>query len=134
MLGSNTMYVFYRLYCLLYARLQKSRELCATELYTEQTMTTCVIERAVEESKESPATPASWQRFVSLMDTLIQLLRGELTNQQFEQGCRSILGTGGYFLYTMDRVVAGCIRQIQSMLNETVSLEVIVGPLSLTYP
>ena len=130
MLGSNTLYVFYRLYCLLYSRLQKSKELCAQELYTEEKMTAHAVERAVEDLKDT-SSPSACQRFVSLMDSIIQLLRGELTNQQFEHTCREILGTSGYFLFTLDRVVTGCVRQVQSMLNETVSLEVIVGALAV---
>lgn len=127
MFGGNTVYVFYRLYCLLYVRLQKSKELCESELYTEQNMTAHVVERAVDDQKEAcTSRPSANERFIDLMDTAIQLLRGEFTNQQFEQNCRQILGTSGYFLFTLDRVVMGCIRQIQSILNETVSLEVIV--------
>lgn len=131
--GGNTVYVFYRLYCLLYTRLQKSRDLCATDLYTEQNMTAHVVERTVDDQKDTSSTPTACERFVDLMDTIIQLLRGELTNQLFEQHCRQILGTSGYFLYTLDRVVIGCIRQIQSILNEKVSLEVVVGVHSIIY-
>ena len=83
------------------------------------------VERAVDPVREE-ALPTGLERNIDLMDSLIQLLRGEITNPIFEQRCRQLVGTNGYFLFTMDRVVAGCIRQIQSLLSDPVGLQLIV--------
>ena len=123
--GSNTLYVFYRLYELLYERLERSTTLCHEDVYTERRMIAHAVERAVDPVREE-ALPTGLERNIDLMDSLIQLLRGEITNPIFEQRCRQLVGTNGYFLFTMDRVVAGCIRQIQSLLSDPVGLQLIV--------
>ena len=88
-------------------------------------MTAHAVERAVDQPKET-AVPTSLERNIDLMDVLIQLVRGEITNQNFEQRCRELLGTKGYFLFTMDRVTIGCVRQIQSLMNDSTGLQLIV--------
>ena len=126
--GGNNLYVFYRLYQLIYTRLQQCFTLCQTELYTESNMTAHAVERALGEKKEEGgASPTAVDRNVELMDAMIHLLRGELTNQGFEQKCREVLGTSGYFLYTIDRVVTGCLRQIQNMMSDAMNVQLIVG-------
>ena len=90
-------------------------------------MTAHAVERAVDPAKEEEALPTGLERNIDLMDSLIQLLRGEITNPIFEQRCRQLVGTNGYFLFTMDRVVTGCVRQIQSLLNDPVGLQLVVG-------
>lgn len=118
--------MFYRLYELLYERLERSISLCQQDVYTEQRMTAHAVERAVDQPKET-AVPTSLERNIDLMDALTQLVRGEITNQSFEQRCRTLLGTKGYFLFTMDRVTIGCVRQIQSLMNDSTGLQLIVG-------
>ena len=126
--GGNNLYVFYRLYQLIYTRLQQCFTLCQTDLYTESNMTAHAVERALGEKKEEgSASPTAVDRNVELMDAMIHLLRGELTNQGFEQKCRQVLGTSGYFLYTIDRVVTGCLRQIQNMMSDAMTVQLIVG-------
>lgn len=126
--GGNNLYVFYRLYQLIYTRLQQCFTLCQTDLYTESNMTAHAVERALGEKKEEgSASPTAVDRNVELMDAMIHLLRGELTNQGFEQKCRQVLGTSGYFLYTIDRVVTGCLRQIQNMMSDAMNVQLIVG-------
>lgn len=126
--GGNNIYVFYRLYQLIYTRLQHCFELCQKELYTESNMTAHAVERALGEKKEEGgASPTAVDRNVELMDAMIHLLRGELTNQGFEQKCRQVLGTSGYFLYTIDRVVISCIRQVQNMMSDLMNVQLIVG-------
>ena len=126
--GGNNLYVFYRLYQLIYTRLQQCFTLCQTDLYTESNMTAHAVERALGEKKEEDsASPTAVDRNVELMDAMIHLLRGELTNQGFEQKCRQVLGTSGYFLYTIDRVVTGCLRQIQNMMSDAMNVQLIVG-------
>lgn len=125
--GGNNLYVFYRLYQLIYTRLQQCFVLCQSDLYTESNMTAHAVERALGEKKEGDnASPTAVDRNVELMDAMIHLLRGELTNQGFEQKCRQVLGTSGYFLYTMDRVVTGCLRQIQNMMGDAMNVQLIV--------
>ena len=126
--GGNNIYVFYRLYQLIYTRLQHCFELCQKELYTESNMTAHAVERALGEKKEEGgASPTAVDRNVELMDAMIHLLRGELTNQGFEQKCRQVLGTSGYFLYTIDRVVISCMRQVQNMMSDLMNVQLIVG-------
>ena len=126
--GGNNLYVFYRLYQLIYTRLQQCFTLCQTDLYTESNMTAHAVERALGEKKEEgSASPTAVDRNVELMDAMIHRLRGELTNQGFEQKCRQVLGTSGYFLYTIDRVVTGCLRQIQNMMSDAMNVQLIVG-------
>ena len=128
--GGNNIYVFYRLYQLIYTRLQHCFELCQKELYTESNMTAHAVERALGEKKEEGAvSPTAVDRHVELMDAMIHLLRGELTNQGFEQKCRQVLGTSGYFLYTIDRVVISCMRQVQNMISDLMNVQLIVGVL-----
>ena len=85
------------------------------------------MERAIDTQREAAEGPSKLQRHIDLMDALIQLLRGELSNQQFEQRCRETVGTSGYMLYTADRVVNACVRHLHAILGDAVATRLVVG-------
>ncbi|KAK8828976.1 hypothetical protein WA538_000978, partial [Blastocystis sp. DL] len=123
--GTTGIYVFYRLYALLYTRILQSKRLCDADLYTEHNMTAHAVERAIDTQREAAEGPSKLQRHIDLMDALIQLLRGELSNQQFEQRCRETVGTSGYMLYTADRVVNACVRHLHAILGDAVATRLV---------
>ncbi len=87
------------------------------------------MERAIDTNRDGlmdSAVPSKLERHIYLMDALIQLLRGELTNQLFENRCRQLVGTNGYMLYTVDRVVSGCVRHLQTIMNDVMATQLVV--------
>lgn len=81
----------------------------------------------------SPSTPSSldWDSQVrnasanafealhsSFMSMLVRVIRGQLESSVYEDQCRSLLGTGSYELFTLDKLSAKIVKHMQLMLQD----------------
>lgn len=57
------------------------------------------------------------QLFGEYLDSLKSLLDGSLETFKYEDRCRSLLGTNSYILFTMDKLIARLIKQIQTVFH-----------------
>ncbi|EME28827.1 paired amphipathic helix protein Sin3a [Galdieria sulphuraria] len=57
------------------------------------------------------------QLFEEYLSSLKSLLDGSLETSKYEDRCRSLLGTNSYILFTMDKLIARLIKQIQTVFH-----------------
>ena len=111
--GSNAYYVFFRLHQFLYDRLHTAKSLAFKA-------------RRVSQKKKLPATGEErWARFNVLLD---EFVRGEGEGKgesRFEDECRNLLGASSYVLFTMDKVIHQCLKQVVALLNSDVSMQLL---------
>ena len=74
-----------------------------------------------------PSPPTKAERLISLMDTLILFIENKLANKDFQKKCSEIVGMNGYLLYTVDRIVTGCIHQLRAILEDRTMMLQMVG-------
>ena len=111
--GSHAYYVFFRLHQFLYDRLHTAKSLAFKT-------------RRVSQKKKLPATGEErWARFNVLLD---EFVRGEGEGKgesRFEDECRNLLGASSYVLFTMDKVIHQCLKQVVALLNSDVSMQLL---------
>ena len=111
--GSHAYYVFFRLHQFLYDRLHTAKSLAFKP-------------RRVSQKKKLPATGEErWARFNMLLD---EFVRGEGEGKgesRFEDECRNLLGASSYVLFTMDKVIHQCLKQVVALLNSDVSMQLL---------
>ena len=111
--GSHAYYVFFRLHQFLYDRLHTAKSLAFKP-------------RRVSQKKKLPATGEErWARFNVLLD---EFVRGEGEGKgesRFEDECRNLLGASSYVLFTMDKVIHQCLKQVVALLNSDVSMQLL---------
>ena len=111
--GSHAYYVFFRLHQFLYDRLHTAKALAHKT-------------RRVSQKKKLPATGEErWARFNTLLD---EFVRGEGEGKgesRFEDECRNLLGASSYVLFTMDKVIHQCLKQVVALLNSDVSMQLL---------
>ncbi|EFJ52116.1 hypothetical protein VOLCADRAFT_120353 [Volvox carteri f. nagariensis] len=52
------------------------------------------------------------------MSMLVRVIRGQLESSVYEDQCRSLLGTGSYELFTLDKLSAKIVKHMQLMLQD----------------
>lgn len=59
------------------------------------------------------------------MDIIDHFFEGESESQTFEEGVRYLFGIEAYTMFTIDKVVQALIKQIQTVLSDRKSIELI---------
>ncbi|ORX65773.1 hypothetical protein K493DRAFT_412767 [Basidiobolus meristosporus CBS 931.73] len=120
--GSNVFYVFFRLYQLLYSRVESikakaskvPRKIPYTE--TKSVAGSLSLRHKVEVLADMDYTNANYyQEFLSLVDRLFE---GEIDQQGYEEGMRYLFGIHAYVVFTIDKLVMAILRQIQTIVLE----------------
>lgn len=57
-----------------------------------------------------------YQHFLT---ALYGIIDGSLDNSKFEDECRLLMGTGSYLLFTMDKLVSSCVKQLVAAINDS---------------
>ncbi|KAK9763347.1 hypothetical protein K7432_010059 [Basidiobolus ranarum] len=120
--GSNVFYVFFRLYQLLYSRVesiktkasQVPRKVPHTE--TKSVAGSLLLRHKVDVLGDMDYTNADYyQEFLNLVDRLFE---GEIDQQGYEEGMRYLFGIHAYVVFTIDKLVMAILRQIQTIVLE----------------
>ena len=82
-----------------------------------------IREAHVREPQETLSAAARLQRLVG---SLILLIRGEMDNSEYEEESRRLVGSGGYVLYTVDKVMGSFLKHIHTLLSDAVCSDLIV--------
>ena len=64
------------------------------------------------------AEPTVWEQVNEVVNSCLLFLRNDQDSVHFEESCRRQIGTGGYVLYTLDKVVTDCFEQIVYSINQ----------------
>jgi len=116
MIGTQSLYLFFRLHQILCHRIGIARKL-AFEVKNDPSFQTLV-----EQMPDQSRTASGKRRYESFLSLVYALLDGgtgtAAEGGKFEDRVRSLLGHGGYELATMDKLISHILKNIQSMAND----------------
>ncbi|RCI05964.1 Transcriptional regulatory protein sin3 [Rhizopus stolonifer] len=105
---NTSFYCFFRLYQMLYERLEKLKNL-GNEM----------------ERKPKLDVDVSKGYYLALLDLIDKFFEGEIDQNFFEEYTRYIFVTDAYLLFTIDKLVHTMIKQIQTVITDPKSVELI---------
>lgn len=115
-IGTQSLYLFFRLHQILCRRIGIARKL-AYEVKNDSSLQTLV-----EEIAGNDAAAQGRRRYDAFMGLVFALLDGgtgtAAEGGKFEDRVRSLLGHGGFELATMDKLISHILKNIQSMAND----------------
>jgi paired amphipathic helix protein Sin3a len=114
--GTQSLYVFFRLHQILCRRLGIAKRL-AYEVNSDPSLQTLV-----EQMPGSDGAALGRRRYDAFLSLVYALLDGGTGSAaeggKYEDRARSLLGHGGYELATMDKLISHILKNIQSMAND----------------
>ncbi|KZT41566.1 hypothetical protein SISSUDRAFT_1042638 [Sistotremastrum suecicum HHB10207 ss-3] len=124
--ANTTFYVLIRLIHLLYLRLKGCKDFTGTA--AAQTTTTIAQEAGAGDSILSPAfgdegNPAAYF-YGHLLHCCEKLFDNEIDQTTFEDTLRYMFGTQAYQMYTVDKLIAAIIKQVQCVIAEPKSRDI----------
>lgn len=76
--------------------------------------------------KDPQETLSATVRLQQLIGSIILLIRGEMDNSAYEEESRRLVGSGGYVLYTVDKVMGSFLKHIHTLISDAVCGDLIV--------
>jgi len=118
MIGTQSLYLFFRLHQILCRRIGIARKL-AFEVKNDPSLQTLVEQMPGQYGSGAAAGKRRYDAFLSLVYALLDGgTGGAAEGGKFEDRVRSLLGHGGYELATMDKLISHILKNIQSMAND----------------
>ncbi|CAM0137869.1 unnamed protein product [Umbelopsis sp. WA50703] len=128
---NNSFYVFFRQYQLLFERLVKMKEL-GKALEADPKKSRMPNKTAVDLGIQYTRFDAldldySNGNYGALLDLIDKFFDPDynIEQQMFEECCRYIFGTDAYIMFTIDKLVAALIKQVQTLSHDTKSSELV---------
>ena len=117
--GNRNFYLFFRLFCILYERLEKSIELEKQQKENNASFYEYKYAERADDNKgkskaESLPRAKSYSELLALTKELIS---GNLDSGRFEDDCRELFGINSYILFTLDKLIQQLCKQIDNILN-----------------
>nr|CCA21739.1 paired amphipathic helix protein Sin3 putative [Albugo laibachii Nc14] len=129
LIGDQHAYLFLRLYQILHHRLECAYELCEKAKRYRYRRTINPAARALAHSRHSlqetaakDETVGDYQAFLS---KLYGVIGGTVDSTKYEDCCRGLMGSTSYFLFTMDKLVALVLKQMQQLAIDETSVELL---------
>ncbi|KAK9768683.1 hypothetical protein K7432_000515 [Basidiobolus ranarum] len=120
--GSNVFYVFFRLYQLLYSRVEsvkvKSTQVPRKTPHTETKSVAGTLSLRHRVSVLGDMDYANGDYYQEFLDLVDRLFEGEIDQQGYEEGMRYLFGIHAYVVFTIDKLVMAILRQIQTIVLE----------------
>ncbi|CAJ1938952.1 unnamed protein product [Cylindrotheca closterium] len=116
-IGTQSLYLFFRLFQILVERLEIAREL-AYNAKRDQT-----LQSMVEKMEGHDEAALGKKRYDAFLSLVFGLLDGNFggtpaTSGKYEDRIRMLLGHGGYAMATMDKLISHILKNMQSMVND----------------
>ncbi|KAH6578977.1 hypothetical protein BASA61_010573 [Batrachochytrium salamandrivorans] len=124
--ANTPIYAFFRLYQMLFSRLQKMSEL-SDEMEGLPTRSEMYNSVAVELGfqKELGSGLTESDRFSELMKNVIMFVSGDMEATDFEDRARNMFWTSAYLIFTVDKLTGAIIKQVQAILSDPKSMDLI---------
>ncbi|KAI8928211.1 hypothetical protein BC831DRAFT_412149 [Entophlyctis helioformis] len=124
--ANSAVYVFFRLYQMLFSRLLKMKEM-SDELDGVPTRPEMFNPAALELGlqKESGASYTEKDRYTELLKIINLFVTGELEANEFEDRARTMFWTSGYLVFTIDRLLQALVKQMQFIVSDNKSIDLI---------
>ncbi|KAL3926928.1 MAG: hypothetical protein SGBAC_013281 [Bacillariaceae sp.] len=116
-IGTQSLYLFFRLFQILVERLETARELAYNAKQDRS------IQSMVEQMEGNDEAALGKKRYDAFLSLVFALLDGSLggtavTSGKYEDRIRMLLGHGGYAMATMDKLISHILKNMQSMVND----------------
>ncbi|TPX67159.1 hypothetical protein CcCBS67573_g07586 [Chytriomyces confervae] len=123
---NSSLYVMFRLFEILCARLAKLKELSDEYQTSPPSFMSVINPTAVNLGLQQPdavenQTPKSKDRYAGLMRAVHELLESKIDAIEYEDRLRGLFGTTAYLGYTLDKVVSTLVKQIQVVMADPLS-------------
>ncbi|KAF9433156.1 Transcriptional regulatory protein sin3 [Entomortierella beljakovae] len=121
--GNTTYYCFFRLYQLVYSRLETIK-VAASELSKTISERKLINPAAIDlglqdpdavEAEQNNDTGDSYAKFLGLIHKVFD---GELDQTAFEEQARHIFATKAYIVFTLDKVIAALLKQMHTIVTD----------------
>ena len=124
--ANTAIYAFFRLYQMLFSRLLKMKEL-SDELENVPTRSDVLNATAVELGLQTGNPPSFTQksRYLELIKLIYQLIDNDADPNDFEERVRGMYWTSGYLVFTIDRLIQSIVKQLQIIVSDTKSIDLI---------
>ncbi|RUS19702.1 hypothetical protein BC937DRAFT_87073 [Endogone sp. FLAS-F59071] len=129
--GNSTFYCFFRLYEMAYERLEKikriSEEMVSDPMKAKRE-NRAAVELGVNNTRFEPILDMDFTNgnyYGQLLEIIDKLFDSDIDQQTFEEAARYIFGTKAFTLFTIDKVVQSMIKQIQTIMMDNKSTELI---------
>ncbi|KAG7367429.1 paired amphipathic helix repeat-containing protein [Nitzschia inconspicua] len=115
-IGTQSLYLFFRLHQILCRRLGIAKRL-AYEVKNDKSLQTLVEQ--MPGGDDAALGKRRYESFLSLVYALLDGGTGSVADGgRYEDRVRSLLGHGGYELATMDKLISHILKNVQSMAND----------------
>ncbi|KAJ3071498.1 Transcriptional regulatory protein sin3 [Podochytrium sp. JEL0797] len=127
--ANTTFYAFFRLYEILCSRLRKMKELSDRFQKTPPHHTSIINPIAVSLGLQTPDALETVQpktnRYTDFLTSCHALFASQIESTEFEDRLRGLFGTSAYLSYTIDKLVAAIVKQIQSVIGDAVCMDLV---------
>lgn len=110
--GNNNFYIFFRLFEILYDRLNKAKEL------SKNPQTNSQFAVLLNPNKDKKQLEQERDKFQLFLKHLNGFMLGVKDQSVFEDDCRVLFGIHAYTLFTIDKLVSQLTRHLQVLLSE----------------
>eukprot|EP00898_Chlorokybus_atmophyticus_P000738 jgi/Chlat1/1665/Chrsp127S08674 len=106
--GHDAFYLLFRLHQTLYERLLSAKSAGIG------------MDKRKRPASAQPGVPPSppTSSYNTFKQSLFNLLDGTTENTKYEDDCRTVLGTGSYILFTLDKLIFKVIKQLQTVASD----------------
>lgn len=112
MIGSRQIYMFFRLYHLLFQRYEFAWKLCDNPT---------LVPSGCQSEYSSQDHPR-----ITAFDTLVRgLLDGSLDSGRYEGGCRLLFGASSFVFFSIDNLIVQLLKQLQCVVNDIQSSKLV---------
>ena len=115
------MYIFFRLYHLLFQRINMVYDVCYQ--HNSRLDSGSILGNSTRLDDE--VTETSQKHFEGFVSMLHGLLDGSLSASRYEEGCRCMLEMKAHQLFSVDKLIVRVMKQLQLIVNDMVSCKLL---------
>eukprot|EP00501_MAST-03F_sp_TOSAG23-6_P000098 GSMAST32.ASY1.ANO1.100.1 assembled CDS len=113
--GNSTLYLFVRLYYVLYDRISKAKQLCSEQRKNSRNFVLHPIEEVKSEKWLLEHKKNSYSDYTSFLTSVCNLLDGTIGTTEFEGTLKNTMGSGSFVLFTVDKLIQSTLKQLHSL-------------------
>eukprot|EP00941_MAST-03F_sp_MAST-3F-sp1_P000344 g344.t1 len=113
----STLYLFARMYHVLYDRVLKAKQLCSEQRRSSRNFVLHPVEELQSSAWQAKHEHSSSTDYSAFLSLTCNLLDGTIGTTRFEELLQESMGTGSFLLFTIDKVVQAVLKQLHTLAN-----------------
>ncbi|KAF9968472.1 Transcriptional regulatory protein sin3 [Actinomortierella ambigua] len=118
--GNLTYYCFFRLYQLIYSRLETMRnEAEGKGASDRRTVNEAAVDLGLQDNRvevDADIKSDTGNNYAKLMRLLTRFIEGEMEQQMFEESARYLFATKAYIVFTMDKLISALLKHVHTIV------------------